>query len=596
MAENSGAPLFANRYRFEPVSEDWDRRHDRLIQLAFDLQTERLGIIKRAETTSEHAARQLRDEMQALQLLKGLGVPEVYESGEAQDDSRNYFYFVLEYADGVQVEKNLDSLTAPERVEILTQFFGLLSKAHQMGIVNGDVDLKHLLWRGDKKQLIVVDWGNARLGVDPQQKTEFVDDLARAAGIIFSLVTRHDYPMPMRSFALPDESGLLPELPKVPIEFRNICLWAPRSPAEGAPYHTASELFEASMRWGETVHGNQPHRTSHQLPGRTRWALPIISGIGITALLLIFTFFGGLGMLQSMTANSTLAPTGAGQLITTDLPIVNTALPPTDLPTATSIQPTESISTPTNILVPAISPAPGTYTEPILIFDKSSPSNNCWADETNLQTNLWTSEGFTRRIDGHWRFGIEKGRTTEQFVQSDFSQCLGTGPVGAIALNAWIVQLEIERESPENPEILEPGREFGFFIEDNKGERREYTIWVDRDEATYLRIRENRTITYNESVSIVNEDNLNIEEIYPRFYAAFPLQLFFEINNNGLDIIYLKQGPLLEAVVAEDMNPSQMVRIDEAVRSTLGDIQKIGLVGYGGETQTVIWPLVFFGE
>jgi hypothetical protein len=80
-------------------------------------------------------------------------------------------------------------LSIVERAEIITQLFGLLSQTHQKGIVNGDVDLKHLFWRIGKKQLVVIDWGSARLGVDPKKKSEFAYDLARAAEIIYSLVT-----------------------------------------------------------------------------------------------------------------------------------------------------------------------------------------------------------------------------------------------------------------------------------------------------------------------------------------------------------------------------------------------------------------------
>ena len=79
-------------------------------------------------------------------------------------------------------------------------------------------------------------------------------------------------------------------------------------------------------------------------------------------------------------------------------------------------------------------------------------------------------------------------------------------------------------------------------------------------------------------------------------HADFPIQIFFETNSNGLDIIYLRQGPVQLAAKAEAMDPSQMIIIHSAVRPNLGDIQTIGLIGYGGETQTVIWPLVFFGE
>ena len=164
MTENSaGSPVFADRYRFQPVSDDWDRWRSGFTHLVFDMKKERLGVIKRAEIKSPQAVEGLKNEVNALLALKGLGVPEVYDTGETEYGSKIYFYMVIEYIEGIRIEKNLDTLTAPERAEILSQFFSLLAKSHQMGIVNGDIDLKHLFWRREKKQLIIIDWGNAKL-------------------------------------------------------------------------------------------------------------------------------------------------------------------------------------------------------------------------------------------------------------------------------------------------------------------------------------------------------------------------------------------------------------------------------------------------
>ena len=596
MAERSGSSVFAGRYRYEAV-DNGDESHGRFSQLVYDLKTETLGILKRAEVTSERTVHRLKNEVEALQALKGWGVPEVYDTGEAEDVSINYFYIVLEYIDEIQVEKHLDSLTASERVEILTQFFGLLAEAHQRGIVNGDIDLTHLYWNKDKKQLIVIDWASARLNVDPQQETDFADDLARAAGILFSLVTRPGYPTPMKSFALPDESGLLPELPKLPIEFRNLCFWAPRaSPPEGAPYHTALELSEASKRWDGTVYGKKPYEAPSHLPKQASLVSPVLLGTGMIVLFLILICLAGRSMLGSIFAMGNFASTGMPQSVGRATAITNAIFSPTAHSTEIPTQAVEFTSTPADISVTATSPSPNTYTNPVLIFDRDSSPDKCWNTETNLTTNLWTSEGFTRRPDGYWRFGIERGRTTDEFIQSDFKPCFGAAQVAAIALNVWVVKLEVERESPANPASLEPGKEFGFFIEDGNGQKREYTIWVNKDQAMHLRVRENNHITYDEIVSIITNENLKIEEIYPRLYANFPLQIFFEINNNGLDSLYLQEGPFQLPVEANELNPSQMVRMDSIVRPTVGDISKFGVIGYGGETQTVIWPLVFFGE
>jgi hypothetical protein len=151
----------------------------------------------------------------------------------------------------------------------------------------------------------------------------------------------------------------------------------------------------------------------------------------------------------------------------------------------------------------------------------------------------------------------------------------------------------LERDNPEK----EAGKEFGFFIQTANGQRREYTIWMDVNGSMHLHIRENGEITFNEIILIVNEDNLKIKGTFPRLYAEFPIKIFFEIDNNGLDIIYLQQGLVQQAANAEELDPTQMLPIiNNTIRPTLGEIEAIGLIGYGGETQTIIWPLAFYDK
>ena len=172
---------------------------------------------------------------------------------------------VMEYIDGMHIEKKLASLGVTERVDILTQFFGILAEAHNRGIVNRDVDLKHLFWRRDKRELIVIDWGNAKLGVDTFDETQFSFDLARAAEIIFSLVTLQGQPPPTGSIALPGDSELIPGLPPLPLEFYDLCEWAPRTPIDKSPApYTARFLFEIFQQWREEFNNggirSQPNR------------------------------------------------------------------------------------------------------------------------------------------------------------------------------------------------------------------------------------------------------------------------------------------------------------------------------------------------
>lgn len=596
MKENiASSPIFANRYRFQPVTADWDVGRSGFTHLVFDMKKERLGVIKRAELKSQSAVEGLKNEVAALLDLKGQGVPEVYDTGEAEYGSKTYFYMVIEYIEGVRVEKNLDSLPAVERAEILTQFFDLLAKTHRMGIVNGDVDLKHLFWRRDKKQLIVIDWGNAKLDVDPKKKTEFAYDLARSAEIVYSFVTRKGHPPATGSLALPANSALYPGITSVPDEFRNLCKWAPRTPADGAQSpHTAQELFEAAKNWLKSVGSAKPDKK------RSNWGMRLL----FAAIIVAAIYFG-------ISPNSPLYPILFPQQTPTAIPVVTDTSPPppteteavptveTLSPTATSEEATLTptlTETPTSTPEPVITPSPLGYADPILIFDNAGTVDTCWLNETNSSAGLTNVDGFGRRSDGNWRFGVNRDQPTSSHLQTDFSSCLADKRVSALALNVWVARLELERNSPDQPGTIDPGKEFGVFFEDSSGARREYTLWVDRNNSIHLRVRNDGEIVSDDIVLVVNEGILKIEGAYPRLYAIFPIQVFLEIDNQGLDIIYLRQGPVQKSVSAEDMDPSQMLRIDKAVLPTWGTAQKIGLIGYGGDTQTVIWPLAFYGE
>jgi len=282
-------PIFANRYRFEPVGNDWDRGRSGFTYRVYDLEEKRYGVIKRAEVISQRLIEGLKNEEEALKALKGLGVPELYASNQVVYDSKSYKFLVIEYLDEMRVEKSLETLSVQDRAEIITQLFRLLSQAHQKGIVNGDVDLKHLFWRKDKKQLVILDWGNAKLGVDPKKKSEFAYDLARAAEIVFALVTRQGHPPATGSIALPDKSGLLVGLESLPIEFYKLCEWAPRTPDGSQASYTAKELFEVSKEWLRAVKSLKPYKPVS--PFFRKQLLVFVSLIGIICfIILLFQF------------------------------------------------------------------------------------------------------------------------------------------------------------------------------------------------------------------------------------------------------------------------------------------------------------------
>jgi hypothetical protein len=370
-------------------------------------------------------------------------------------------------------------------------------------------------------------------------------------------------------------------LGSLPIEFQNLCKWAPRTPSDGAqaPY-TAKELFEVSKKWLDAVVRSKPYK-----PNKKPWLIGILLlGIVCFALLAIFVFkFFGLPV-ASVTPTLTLAET-LTQVPTTDTPI----LPEVASPTITLVQEIQT-STQSTEITPTI-PPPLKYS-PLLVFtDKplAEESRTCLINETP-PAGLNEIEGFYNQsyLDSRedwWVFNIGDGRGPNELIQTDFAPCLGS-KLGAVALNASVTRL-VPWKKGENA-----GNEFGLFLEGQNGRRREYTLWIDESEKMHLRIREGSQISDMEVLLIASIDHSRINGI---LYNHFILQIFLEINNQGTDILYMFESPS-EKVGFQDINPSQMIRIDAATLPTFGDIQKVGLVGRGGQTTIIVWPLAFFGK
>ncbi|MEK6753049.1 MAG: hypothetical protein AABZ00_12395 [Chloroflexota bacterium] len=588
MADNPNTPLFADRYRFEPVANDWDRGRSGYTRLVNDLKENRLGVIKRAETISKQSTEGLKNEIKALKTLKGLGVPEVYDTSQTMYGSKNYDYMVIEYIDAIRVEKNLGSLSIVERAEIITKLFRLLSQAHQKGIVNGDVDLKHLFWRTDKKrldqkELIIIDWGNAKLSVDPRKKTDFAYDLARAAEIIFSLVTRQGHPPATGTIALPDDTGLIVGIGLLPLEFRKLSKWAPRTPSDSAeaPY-TAKELYEISKEWLDAIKRAKPYKSTRQIRRITFWG-----GIIFIAIALFIFFLNSILPKYLSLSTPTLRASETATVPVTNEPYLILTISPTIIPTETvTPKPTETVTSTPSLLLPS----PGAYSS-LIAFNKTIPSNEfltlekkeCWENNPLV---LFPNEGFTRRTDQNWRFEVGSERSVDDIVQVDFSNCFLNKQVDAVALNIEVTKLE-------------PKREFGFFLEGQNGQRREYTFWLDEDKVLSLRIREDDKIWKDyELKSVVNAAHIklggNSNNTFPFSpYYQFPVQIFIEIDNQSLDIIYLLEGKSGRPL-ATDMDPKGMIGINETARPTLGQLQKVGIIGRGGQTKILIWPFTTF--
>ncbi len=589
MADNPNSPVFADRYRFEPVGNDWDRGRSGYTHLVYDLKEKRLGVIKRAETILRQSTDGLKNEVKALRALKGLGVPDVYDTGQALYGSKNYDYMVIEFIDGIRVEKNLSILSAVERAEIITKLFGLLSQAHQKGIVNGDVDLKHLFWRKDKKQIAVIDWGNARHGVDPNKKTEFAYDLARTAEIIYSLVTRQGHPPAIGPISLPDDSVIIAGMASLPIELRDLCMWAPRTPSDGAqaPY-TAQELFEVSKKWVALIDGSMPYQVPRPALRRL-WLISVFMLLAITGVFFLFKFLLSNCRIVPCMASATpsLVSSVVPSMFLSETPPLTETIIPSSIPT--------EIATLTQV----VTPSTAVYS-PIITFDQifdsesflTSDKKECWINEviSPSDSRLFPvpTDGFYRRTDQNWGFNVGIEHSTEDVVQVDYSNCLDTQKIEAIALNVAVQRLVI----PE----YEPAREFGVFLENQNGRRREYTLWLDKTEALYLRIRDGNNNPEDYPILVVSSTNLHFGGEYPRVFGQFPIQIFLEIDNNGFDVIYLLEGSFQNPVRVEAIDLGQMIPVNLAKLPTLGDIQRIGLLGRGGKTETLIWPLVFLED
>jgi hypothetical protein len=68
-----------------------------------------------------------------------------------------------------------------------------------------------------------------------------------------------------------------------------------------------------------------------------------------------------------------------------------------------------------------------------------------------------------------------------------------------------------------------------------------------------------------------------------------------EIKNAGFDIFYLDQGPGRNVRLSPNkITPDQMIRIENVIRPSIPNIQKIGLVGYGSQSQVILLPLTFY--
>ncbi len=588
MAENVGSSLFADRYRLGTPPDDWDTGRSGLTYPAFDMLENRKVVIKRADVTSPQADQHehsLQNEAKALETLEelgvlNLGVPKLYGKGSAEYGTRRFTYLVMEYVEAKRTEIHLEELTAIDRAMILTELFRLLAKAHHRGVANGDVDLKHLFW-SEQKKLTVIDWGNASFGTGNHQASQCAFDMARAAEIIYSLVTKKGIVPPTGPLDL-SGAEIIPELAPLAEKYAPLCKWAPRNPSDGLAYSfTALGFYRVTLEWLRTVRPDYPATdseldqiTSTRPPSKISpsinyWIfLPVILLVLIGGGMLVrYTLLGRTFSTATVLPETTIvsatdtAATPASEAPTESPPVIpsnpNTVVVPT----------TPSVETD----VPVITQQPKTYT-PIMVFDQESSNPSCWEGNSY----------YRRDFDGVWEFLVNRKAANNISTTVDFSQCF-TSPqerVHLIGFNAWLLRLR-------------PGTELGFFIESSNGLRREYTLWTDvSDNTVYLKLRD------------VDGSEVNFRQfaILPKFQPAYPydfyqysIVMFLELDNQGLDMIYLSPGSN-KAITSAELELASRKSIDRAARPSLSDVTKFGLISHGRDVQALLWPLVFSGK
>jgi tetratricopeptide (TPR) repeat protein len=222
--------------------------------LAQDTQTGEIVFTKTADLNSPDYNVQLQsltNEAMVLKELAGFGVPTLLdvcrEKRAVGTEFREYLCLIMENITDAECVGNIyHTLTFIERIEILLQFFGCLANAHAKRIINGDIDLKHLYWKRDKRELVVIDWGNARNGT---QANDYVSDLFESGEIVYSLLTLEAFPL--------DQHSPLAELPQETTDiFRNLVNLSRQKNQDSIVGFSVQNLRQAAHEW-KTVLVNQ---------------------------------------------------------------------------------------------------------------------------------------------------------------------------------------------------------------------------------------------------------------------------------------------------------------------------------------------------
>ena len=576
MPENDdSSPIFADRYKFQPVGTDWDKGLSGYTHLVFDKKEECLRVIKRADINSHEKVKKLKNEYAVLLDLKGQNAPKAYDTGETKYGSTTYFYIVIEYIDGLRVVENLKSLSAIERGEIVSQLFLLLDNAHSQGIANGDLSLKHLFWKGDKKQLVVIDWGNTILSADSTNKKNFNYDLEQAAKILSTLVSIKNQSR-VKGGDLLSKSSLCPGIAPLPKEFQALIKWTPQNLKDDYKESGIStkNLSNASNAWLKSFSNTPNNKNPSRKIARFKTSLIII-----VCLLLLY-----------IVLNKVYPISHFGNIEIRGTETSSPAPSATNTPAESTLTSSE---TPSLIVVPSTLPSTTarpqiySFTNPFLSFDKTNNPQSCWKNENGFSVIINSQiEGFmTREKDNWWYFKtFSKNRSEaadDSIIQTDFIECLQGNNITAVGMKAWLLRLDNSKE-------------FGFFVVLSDNKRRDFTIWLDINKNMFLRMRNNSNINDSRVMILKSNDIKVIDESYLSKQYEFPIEMLLTFNDSNEGFICLSKGDRNEPA---DVN-SYDSRDDNCTKvfplETENEIIKIGIIGYGSDIQSLIWSLNFF--
>ncbi|NLD44549.1 MAG: hypothetical protein GX657_13770 [Chloroflexi bacterium] len=200
----ANASLFDGRYRLGEGR--WEGAVG-VVREAYDISAHDLRVVIKhpdpylGPEVRAYKERLLDLEAEALQRLDAHPqVCRMLGQGRVGSGPGGYRYLVIEWADGEPVSALLQeaaqqggSLPIGTVLTILIQLARVLAEAHRQGLINNDVDVKHLYWNQSARNLKMIDWGNAKL-VSGAEAGPFTlrDDVIQFADVMYCLLTgRH---------------------------------------------------------------------------------------------------------------------------------------------------------------------------------------------------------------------------------------------------------------------------------------------------------------------------------------------------------------------------------------------------------------------